>query len=208
MALRSNDERWGSIARLFHWVMAIAILTMGLVGHFMADMAVSPQKVKIYAIHKSIGLTLLALALLRLSWRAIDRRPREVPMPRWQAAAARVSHAFLYLLMLAIPLSGWVFNSAAGFPLRWFSLVRVPSLTGGADPDLKALAHTAHEGLFYVLLAVVALHAAAAVMHHVVDRDDTLRRMVPWLRRRTAVEPGPDAAPVAPEPPSLQETPR
>jgi cytochrome b561 len=114
----------------------------------------------------------------------------------------------LYLLILAIPLSGWLFNSAAGFPLRWFSLVSVPSLTGGANPDMKALAHTAHEGLFYVLLAVVAIHAAAAVMHHVVDRDDTLRRMLPWLRRRPAIQATPEPTPEPSEPPSLQETPR
>ena len=88
MSLRSDDTRWGGVAKAFHWLMAVLILGLGAVGLVMADLANSPQKLKIYALHKSVGLTVLALALLRLAWRLLDRRPRDLPMPRWQALAA------------------------------------------------------------------------------------------------------------------------
>lgn len=187
MALRSDDERWGSAAKTFHWLMAVLILTLGCVGLYMADLPNSPQKIKIYALHKSIGLTVLALALLRLSWRAVDRRPPDVPMPRWQALAARGAHVALYVFMLALPLSGWLYNSASGFPLQWFGLFNLPSLSGGRDDALKAIAHELHEAGWWLLLAVVVAHAAAALKHHFVDRDATLARMLPWRSRAAAL---------------------
>ncbi|MEO7916282.1 MAG: cytochrome b/b6 domain-containing protein, partial [Dokdonella sp.] len=128
MALTSNDARWGSIARFFHWLMALLILGNGALGLYMHELSPSMDKISIYAIHKSIGLTVLALLLLRLSWRWFDPRPRDLPMPRWQKLAAHAAHGALYLLMLAIPLSGWLFNSAHGYPLQWFKLFNLPAL--------------------------------------------------------------------------------
>ncbi len=147
MPLRSDEQHWGGAAKTFHWLMALLIITLGCVGLYMADLPNSPDKIKIYALHKSTGLTVLALALLRLAWRLRDPRPRDVPMPAWQAAAARGVHVALYGLMLVMPLSGWLFNSAAGFPLQWFGLVNLPSLSGlpatvtvrGNRPPLTAI---------------------------------------------------------------------
>lgn len=186
MALKSDDTRWGAAARTFHWLMAILIIVLGIVGLWMADQPNSLQKIKIYAIHKSVGLTVLALALLRLSWRLFDRRPRDVPMPAWQAYAAHATHALLYLLMLALPLSGWLYNSASGYPLQWFWSFNLPSLTGGADPALKAVAHAIHEWGFYVLVLLLLGHIGGALLHHFVEKDETLVRMLPLLRRRQA----------------------
>lgn len=184
MALKSDDSRWGSAALTFHWLMALLIIVLGIVGLWMADLPNSAQKIKIYAIHKSVGLTVLSLALLRLSWRLFDRRPRDVPMPAWQTFAARATHVLLYLLMLALPLSGWLYNSASGYPLQWFWSFNLPSLTGGANPDLKVIAHVIHEWGFYFLVLLLLAHVGGALKHHLIDRDDTLVRMLPLLRRR------------------------
>ena len=191
MALKSDNAGWGSLAQMFHWILALMIIGLGAVGWIMTAMATSPDKIKIYALHKSFGLTVLALALLRIVWRAVDRRPLDSPtMPSWQIAAARLVHIALYALMLAMPLSGWLFNSAANFPLQWFGLVSIPSLTGGADLALKGLARAAHYWLFWVLAVAFIAHVAGALKHHFVDRDDVLARMLPWLRRRLrSIEP-------------------
>lgn len=177
--LRNTEARWGAIAQGFHWLVALLIVVQGAIGLTMVELGMTPTKVRVYALHKSIGLTILALVLLRLSWRAMQRLPRDMPGPAWQRIAARISHALLYLLMLVLPLSGWLFNSAANFPLSWFGLVHVPGLTHGYDPALKSLARAAHEWLFWILAGVVAIHVGAALWHHFGQRDDVLRRMLP-----------------------------
>lgn len=184
MALRNTDARWGALAQAFHWLIAALIVVQGAIGLTMVELGMTPTKVKVFALHKSIGLTILALALLRLAWRITQRVPRDPPMPRWQRLAARLSHFLLYVLILALPLSGWLFNSAANFPLEWFGLVHVPSLTHGLDPALKALALRAHVVLFWILVGVVAVHVAAALWHHFVQRDDVLLRMLPGFEKR------------------------
>ncbi len=178
MALRSTATAWGPVTRAFHWGMLVLFAGIVPVGYYMTDLPLGPQKLKVYALHKSIGLTLLALAVLRLAWRLGERRPALVPMPAWQARAAGAAHVLLYALAFAIPLSGWLFNSAAGFPLQWFHLVNLPALTG-PDPGLKAAARELHESLVAVFLVVVGLHAAAALKHHFIDHDTTLRSMLP-----------------------------
>lgn len=182
MPLRNTDTRWGAVAQAFHWGIAILILVQGSIGLTMVELGMTPTKVKVFALHKSIGLTILALALLRLAWRLGQRVPRDPPMPRWQRVAARASHFLLYVLILALPLSGWLFNSAANFPLEWFGVVHVPSLTHGLDPVLKAWALRTHVLLFWILIGVVAMHAAAALWHHFRQRDDVLLRMLPGDR--------------------------
>ena len=179
MPLRNTDSRWGAIAQALHWLIALLIVAQGAIGLTMVELGMTPTKVRVFALHKSIGLTLLALVLLRLLWRVTQRAPRDPPAPAWQRIAARVSHALLYLLILALPLSGWLFNSAANFPLSWFGLVHVPSLTPGYNPSLKSYALSAHVALFWILAGVVVVHAAAALWHHFAQRDDVLRRMLP-----------------------------
>ncbi|MGN6730036.1 MAG: cytochrome b [Rhodanobacteraceae bacterium] len=182
--LRNTETRWGSVAQAFHWLIAALIVVQGAIGLTMVELGMTPTKVKVFALHKSIGLTVLALVLLRLAWRLTQRAPREVPMPRWQLAAARTSHFLLYVLILALPFSGWLFNSAANFPLEWFGMFHVPSLTRGLDPVLKAFALRAHVVLFWVLVAVVAVHVFAALWHHFRQRDEVLLRMLPMAGKR------------------------
>jgi cytochrome b561 len=179
MPARSTATTWGAVTRLLHWGMLPLFIGIIAVGFYMTDLPLGPNKLRIYALHKSIGLTLLGLATLRLLWRLGERRPALPPLPAWQQRAAGASHLLLYALMFVIPLSGWLYNSAAGFPLQWFHLVNLPPLAA-ADPALKATAKAVHETGVFVLIAIVALHAAAALKHHFVDRDRTLRAMWPW----------------------------
>lgn len=183
MSLRSNDRQWGSVAKFFHWVTALIIIGNGIFG-LMMDLASSPmQKINWLALHKSIGLTVLALLLLRLVWRLGDRRPAEDPAPRWQQLAAHGVHLLLYLLIAAIPLSGWWFNSVTGKPLQFFKLFNLPPL-GAANQDLRHLSHSIHENLFWILVALLVLHVGGALKHHLFDRDNTLLRMLPFRRLR------------------------
>ncbi|MGA9421029.1 MAG: cytochrome b [Rhodanobacteraceae bacterium] len=185
MAIRSDARHWGLLARTFHWLIVAAILVQGTVGLVMINLPRRPSIIPVYSFHKSLGLTILALAVLRLAWRAFDRRPEEPPgMPHWQVIAARVSHVLLYVLLFALPLSGWLFDSIASLrPLYWWGLVRMPSLTGGALPAWKDAAANLHATLFWTLFGVAALHVAAALKHHLIDRDDVLRRMLPGRHR-------------------------
>jgi cytochrome b561 len=178
MPVRSTVTAWGAVTRLFHWGMLVFYIGIISVGFYMTGLPLGPAKLKIYALHKSIGLTLLGLAALRLAWRATERRPALPAMPAWQARIEGATKVLLYALMFVIPLSGWLYNSAAGFPLQWFHLVNLPALAA-SDPALKALAKEVHETGVIVLIVLVAAHAAAALKHHFIDHDGTLAAMLP-----------------------------
>lgn len=193
MNLKNTADRWGGISQLLHWMVAILILVMAYLGLTMGDLPNGPVKIKTYALHKSIGITILALVALRLLWRLYAGTPRPVPgSPRWQERIASLTHGAIYLLLFTIPLSGWVLNSAAGFPLRWFGLVNLPHIVGESH-DLHELAEQAHELMFWVLALLVVAHAGAAFYHHIFQRDATLARMLPrgWLRTGDATDPAP-----------------
>jgi cytochrome b561 len=183
MSLRSDNRQWGSIAKFFHWVVALGILGNGVWGLLMTDMSPSMSKINIYALHKSIGLTILALFALRVAWRLFDRAPPDEPAPRWQQITAHVTHVLLYGFIIAIPLSGWWYNSVHGYPLQWFKLFNLPAFAAKND-DLTRTAHAVHEYLFYLLLLVLVGHVGAALKHHIFDRDNVLRRMLPFGRVR------------------------
>ncbi len=183
MALKSTDDRWSSIIQWLHWLMALAILANGTIGLIMVDMSRGMTKLNTFAIHKSIGLTVLALLVVRVSWRLFDRRPRDEPMPRWQRLTAHATQAALYLLMLAIPMSGWLYNSAHGNPLQWFKLFNLPALVE-KNETISELALLGHQTLFWLLCIALSGHIAGALIHHWFERDNTLLRMLPFARLR------------------------
>ena len=184
MGMRNTDTAWGTVSMALHWLIVLLVLAAALIGLTMDDLPNSATKVKVYALHKSLGLTVLALMLVRLLWRLVGGRPAALAgTPRWQNATATITHWLLYAALFAMPLSGWLYNSASNFPLRWFGLFQVPALSG-RDPELKAIAHDTHETLFWVIVALVLLHAGAALWHHLVRRDETLDRMLPARLRR------------------------
>ncbi len=172
--------RWNPFAQLLHWLIALLIVGLGVVGLWMTGMQPSPDKINIYLLHKSFGITVLMLVGLRLVWRLATRHPPEMPGPAWQRWTASAVHCALYVMMFVMPLSGWLFNSASNFPLRWFGLIRIPALWG-ADPAVKHWARGVHETGFWILAGLVGLHVAAALKHHYFDRDETLRRMLPGM---------------------------
>jgi cytochrome b561 len=184
MSLRSTETRWGGVAKTLHWLMALGIIGNGVLGLVMDEMPRGMSKLNTFAVHKSIGLTLLALLLLRVSWRLFDRRPRDEPMPTWQRLAAHATHGVLYLFMLAIPLSGWIYNSAHGNPLQWFKWFNVPALME-KNEAISDLAEDAHELFFWILLGVLVAHVGGALVHHWFERDNTLLRMLPFARLRS-----------------------
>ncbi|MGD9650037.1 MAG: cytochrome b/b6 domain-containing protein [Dongiaceae bacterium] len=175
--LRNSAETYGLIAKIFHWLAAIFILTLLPVGWIMADMPVSPDKLKIYALHKSVGMTVLGLMILRLTWRATNPVPALPLMPRWQRLSAHLSHYGLYALAIAMPLFGWLMSAAAGFPVSYFGLFVLPNPIA-PDPALREFFRAAHGVGAYLLAGLVALHIAAALYHHFIRRDNVLRRML------------------------------
>jgi cytochrome b561 len=191
--LKSGTAHWGSLAKFFHWTIVALIIMQGTVGLIMVDMPKTPRVIPWYTFHKSVGLTILALAVLRLLWRAFDRRPAEPPdMPHWQALGARAGHALLYALLFLVPLSGWWFDSVSALrPLYWFGLLEVPHL-GSPDPASKEVARACHEWLFWLLVLVASGHAIMALIHQFVHRNNVLGRMWP--------------APLQPKPAKLPET--
>jgi cytochrome b561 len=184
MPLKNTPTEWGSLSKWLHWLVVVLILVMAWIGLRMGDMPNGPDKIATYAMHKSIGLTILALVVLRLLWRAYAGAPAPVAgTPRLQELVASLAHWALYALLLAMPLSGWLLNSAAGFPLQWFGLFNLPALAA-RDPSLRTLAGDLHQWLFWTLVALATAHAVAAIYHHMFLRDATLARMLPrgWLR--------------------------
>lgn len=184
--LKSHDLRWGGLAKAFHWTIMLLILAQAVIGLTMVNLPRRPSVFAVYDLHKSIGLTILALAILRLAWRAVDRRPADVPgMPSWQRRSAHATHVLLYVLIFAVPLSGWLFDSATGLrPLHWWGVVPIPSLTGGPDRGLADFTRALHHWMFWTMAVIVLGHVAAACKHHFIDNDDTLRRMLPFVRVR------------------------
>lgn len=179
-SVSESPGRYSHVAISLHWLMAIAIVGLIGVGLWMTDLKASPQKIQIYGWHKWVGLTVLALALLRVMWRVHrPAPPATVVMVRWQALAAGATHGLLYLLMFAMPLSGWLLNSATGFPLTWFGWFKVPALIA-RDREAAVLWQQVHEYLAWALIALIALHLAAALKHQWLDRDGLMRRMWPF----------------------------
>ncbi|WP_313247751.1 cytochrome b [Stenotrophomonas acidaminiphila] len=184
MTLKNTPDRWGSVSKSLHWLIALLILALGIVGLLMGELPKTPKYFWVYTAHKSIGITVLVLVVLRLLWRLYAGAPQPVPgTPGWQERIANATHWLLYVMMFAIPLSGWLYDSASGLrPFKLFGLLEMPKLVA---PDERAaqLSHAFHEWGFWALILVVLAHAGAALYHHLQQRDATLVRMLPqgWL---------------------------
>ena len=181
----TNDEsRYGAVAQLFHWVIVGLIVTQFVLAKQADLLPLGIAKVAVLARHKSFGITILVLAVLRLSWRAFNPVPSAPSdSPRWQQLAARVSHFLLYALLFVTPLLGWTMSSARNFPVSWFGLFTLPDLVA-PNRALYEFLHEAHETCAITLGVLALLHAGAALKHHFIDRDNVLRRMLPMRLKR------------------------
>lgn len=176
----STTASYSLIARIIHWLTALIILGLLVVGTYMTTMDMSEQKLQFYNLHKSFGLLALALAFVRIVWHLIKKKPKSLPThKKWEKILSHAVHGFLYLLLIAIPISGWVMSSAGDFNIKFFSL-NMPDIVS-KDENLFKLSHGVHEILAWVLLGLLVLHIAGALKHHVIDRDETLERMT-WRR--------------------------
>ena len=176
-----TSEKYTPIAIALHWVLALAIVGAFGVGVYMSDLPVSPTRLKLYNYHKWAGITILALSALRLLWRLTHRPPADLPMPAWQAKAAHLTHMALYALFFAVPLAGWAYSSAAGFPVVLFGVLPLPDFVA-KNKELADAIKPLHAALAFAMAALVIAHVAAALKHQFVDRDGLLLRMMP--RRR------------------------
>jgi len=173
------NTTYTAVAKLLHWGMAVIILGLLALGFVMTDMPLSPEKLQYYSWHKWAGVTVFVLVWLRLVWRVMNPPPAyPTTMPRTVQIVAHLGHAALYGLMLAIPLSGWLLSSAKGVQTVWFGVLPLPDLLE-KDKELGHLLHEVHEALNFVLLFLLAGHVAAALKHHIMDKDDILKRMLP-----------------------------
>jgi cytochrome b561 len=175
-----STPRYTRTAISLHWLLALALFGLFGMGLYMTGLPMSPTRLKLYNWHKWAGVTVLALSFLRLAWRLTHRPPAVMAMPAWQARAAHAAHVALYVLFFAVPLAGWAYSSAAGFPVVWFGVLPLPDLVA-PNRELAEAIKPLHKILALTLAAIVLVHVAGALKHQLVDRDGLLRRM--WSAR-------------------------
>ena len=178
-----TDVAYTRTAIVLHWLTLALIATGFTIGMRMVDLPIAPQTLRIYAYHKWIGITVFVVTLARLGWRFAHPVAPPEGLPAWQRHAARASHLSLYVLMLAIPLSGWLFSSASGVQVIYLGLIALPDLVA-KDEALAAALKSVHHALNFTLAVLVPLHAGAALKHHFVEHDRVLVRMLPALSGR------------------------
>jgi len=180
MPIREKPTRYGAAAQFFHWVTAALIVTQFALGWTGHGLPVGAHKLAVLARHKSFGMTVLMLAVLRLLWRSTHPPPAlPAGMSRVERGAARATHGAFYVLLFAMPLTGWMMSSAKNYSVSWFGLFTWPNLVGKSEAAFNFLRAT-HEALSDVLFAITVLHILAAFKHHFWNRDDVLRRMLPF----------------------------
>lgn len=184
MRTAPHHHRYTGTAIALHWIVAAAIIGAFTVGLVAVELAVSPLKLKLYSWHKWIGVSIALLVVARIAWRLRFPAPALPPdMRRWKQHVASGTHASLYILMLAVPVTGWLMSSASGFPVVYFGALTLPDLVA-KDKALADTLKLLHYALNKTLLLLIVLHVAAALKHHVIDRDNILARMLPFLKPR------------------------
>ncbi len=166
-----------------HWLTLLLIIAAYVLATLLEDMTLSPLKLKLYSWHKWVGMSVLFLLPLRLLLRFVDRFDHRFELTMLEVKVSAAMHGVLYLLLIAVPVFGWLHSSAAGFSVVWFGVLPLPDLVG-KDKALAEVFKELHEGSVNLLIALVVLHAAAALYHHHIRRDGVLARMVPWVGKK------------------------
>lgn len=171
-------QRYSTLSIILHWLIALGIFVCFPLGLYMADLKLSPTKLQLISYHKWLGVTIFALLVIRILWRVTHQAPA-LPnqMPKWQIAASHLTHSALYLLMIAIPVSGWLMSSAKGFTTVYFGIFPLPDLLE-KNKEVADLLESTHATLNYILLAFVILHIAGALKHQFIDKDNLINRML------------------------------
>lgn len=175
MQLKNSTDRYGAVAKTFHWLLFLLLLGAIIGGNIESRMDDGPEKMEMVALHKSFGVIILTLVILRLAWRLISPPPKNLASG-WQAPASVAVHWLLYAVMFAQPVTGMLMSQAAGYPVALFGVFEVPALVAESEALAEQL-HEAHERIWILLAVFALLHIAAGLHHHFVQKDDVLRRM-------------------------------
>jgi len=180
--LKNTPNSFGSIAKTFHWVIALSIISMLAVGFIMADMEPSPLRGTLYSLHKSTGALILFLVILRFTWRVWSPVPQ---LPRslnpWHHRLAKLSPLTLYTLMFLMPLSGITLSEAAGYPINVYGMFSLPMVLP-KDLTISKTAATIHKYGAFAFIGILILHVGAAFYHHFILKTNILKRMLPnWF---------------------------
>ncbi|MDT8438081.1 MAG: cytochrome b [Wenzhouxiangellaceae bacterium] len=176
---RNTDSHYGAVAQLLHWLVVVGILMQFIWSWRIDETDSIRQQYALVVEHKSIGMTVLVLVLVRIGWRLFNRPPRlPAAMNGWERLAASATHWLLYGLILAMPLSGWAWSSAAGYGAEFFGLLEIPDLVG-ENERLADTLEDVHEWLGRAILAIAGVHVLAALRHHFWLKDSILKRMLP-----------------------------
>jgi cytochrome b561 len=179
MTLRNSTRSWGAVSKTLHWLVVLLVIGQWGLAQYADDLPLL-HKGPPLNLHKSLGMTILVLAIIRLVWRLANPVPSLAGLAAtWERRLAGISHFLLYALLFAMPLSGWMMSSARNFPVSWFGQFQFPDLVS-PDRALYQRMHDLHETLFGALVIVALLHVAGALKHHFVDRNEVLRRMLPF----------------------------
>jgi cytochrome b561 len=175
--------RYSTIAIVLHWLLGLSFFAMFAIGAYMSDLPFSPLRLKLFNYHKWAGITFLILSVLRLLWRFTHRPPAlpkaiEQAMPNWQTKIYHATHHVLYALFFVVPLIGWAYSSAAGFPIVLFGVLSLPDFMA-VDKEFAKQIKELHGAAAFALMALVLLHIGAALKHHFIDKDGLIRRMLP-----------------------------
>lgn len=181
MPLRNTAEAYGSLSKFLHWAIVLLILPQYFLAEAAEELPNGLEKLQIMTWHKSLGMLVLLLALVRIAWKIMNKGAPGPIGNDWQRKAAAAGHGLLYLLILAQPLSGWIASSTGNYPVTLFGWFQFPALVG-ENHDLHEIMEEVHEVLFFALLTVAVIHVAAALYHHFVLKDGVLRRMLPFTR--------------------------
>ena len=180
--LTNTGRRYGAVAILLHWLMAVLLITLTSLGVYMAslpDVGFDTKKIALILYHKQLGILALAVAVLRLAWRVGNALPQLVEaLPEWQKVTALFVHLSFYGLMLALPITGWLLSSAAGFTVSFFGIFDLPDLVSYNDYLFHTFTNI-HRWLGYALIVLILIHAVAALEHHLLFKDETLKKMLP-----------------------------
>jgi cytochrome b561 len=172
-------DRYTRTAIALHWAVGALVITALGMGWIMTDMAISPLRLQVFDWHKWVGITVLALFFARALWRLTHPVPALLPMPPWQRQAALFVHGLLYVMLLVQPVTGWLYSNASGRAIVYLGLIPLPNLVD-KNKGLASMFRSIHSAGGALLAIVVGLHVLAALKHHVIDRDDTLKRMLRW----------------------------
>lgn len=201
----ADQNRYTAVAITLHWMIALGIIGMIGLGWYMGDVQDRAEQYALIQLHKSFGISILLLSIARLIWRVMNPPPADPPMPAWQATAARATHIAFYVLIIAMPLTGWIMVSASptGIPTKLFQTIpwsHLPVLAGmssDAKEAFKGPIEFVHSKIAWVAIVLLVLHVGAALKHQLIDRDNLLARMIPGVFGKTSGPPAPARGAIA-----------